>query len=314
MTIYDLLIIGGGPAGLAAAIYGGRGKLKTAVIEKGMPGGQAATTNELENYPGFGKGFTGPDIMQKWLAQAQAFDAEILYDDVLEYRLKGDIKEVKGMTGTVYQAKSIILANGSEPRILGIPGEKEFRGRGVSYCATCDAAFFKDLKVTVIGNGDTAIDEAQYLTKFAQEVTIIVRRPYKQLRANKRSVESAYANPKIKWVWESVPVEVKGDQVVTSLLVQNTATGEISEITCDGVFFFVGMLPRTELFVDQLDHNEQNYIITDEKMATNIDGVFAAGDLREKYLRQVITAANDGAIAAYAAEKYLAQKEENSVK
>ena len=214
----------------------------------------------------------------------------------------------------VYQAKSIILANGSEPRILGIPGEKEFRGRGVSYCATCDAAFFKDLKVTVIGNGDTAIDEAQYLTKFAQEVTIIVRRPYKQLRANKRSVESAYANPKIKWVWESVPVEVKGDQVVTSLLVQNTATGEISEITCDGVFFFVGMLPRTELFVDQLDHNEQNYIITDEKMATNIDGVFAAGDLREKYLRQVITAANDGAIAAYAAEKYLAQKEENSVK
>ena len=309
MVVYDLLIVGGGPAGLAAAIYGGRGNLHTAVLEKGLPGGQAATTAELVNYPGFGKGSTGPEIMQKWLEQAEQFGAEMIYDDAVEYQLTGEPKRITGAGGTVYEAKTVVLATGAEPKVLGISGEKEFRGRGVSYCATCDAAFFKGLRVTVIGSGDSAIDEAQYLTQFAKEVTVIVRRPQGELRANKKSVAKAMANPKVKWMWHAAPQEIKGDQTVTALLVKDVASGEITEIPCDGVFFFVGNVPRTELFQDQIVLNEQKYIVTDETMATSLPGVYAAGDVRQKYLRQVVTAASDGAVAAFAAEKYLAATE-----
>ena len=307
--IYDILVVGGGPGGLAAGIYGSRARLKTAVLEKGRPGGQAGTTMEMENYPGFFGDSTGPGIMKKFAEHAEHFGTAILKGNVADMDLSGPIKTVKTATGEEYKAHCVILSPGAEPRSLNIKGERKLRGKGVSYCATCDADFFEDLDVAVVGNGDAAIEEAMYLTKFANEVTIIVIHDEGTLDCNKASAEKAFKNGKIKWVWNSVLEEIVGDELVESVSIKNIKTGAISEKEVNGVFFFVGTVPKTEFIKGKVALNEQGYIITNDLMETNVAGVYGVGDARVKYLRQVVTAAADGAIAAVAAEKYLAEME-----
>lgn len=307
--IYDIVIVGAGPGGMAAGIYGSRSRLKTAILQKGRPGGQAATTEDLENYPGFARGTTGPKLMQAMADHAESFGTEIIRDEVVDVVLDGDIKLLKTRSGKEYKAKIVILALGAEPRTLDIKGVNKFRGKGVSYCATCDADFFQELDVVVVGNGDAAVEEAMYLTKFAESVTIIVIHDEGILDCNKVSAEKAMANPKIKWIWSSVLQEIKGDGLVETVVIKNIKTGELSEMPINGVFFFVGTIPKTDLVKGKVDLDEQGYIITNEQMETSVPGVYAAGDCRVKYLRQVVTAASDGAIAAVAAEKYLAEEE-----
>ncbi|MHB8074355.1 thioredoxin-disulfide reductase [Desulfosporosinus fructosivorans] len=307
--VYDILIVGGGPGGMAAAIYGSRSRLKTGILEKGKLGGQAATTEELENYPGFSRGQTGPALMESMAEHAISFGTEIIREEVVGLELEGDIKRVKTKSGREYQTKTLVLATGSEPRSLNIKGEDSHRGKGVSYCATCDADFFEELDVVVVGNGDAAVEEAMYLAKFAETVTIIVRRADGDLRCNKTSAERAFANPKIKWVWNSVLDEIKGDGLVDSVVIKNIKTGELSVMETNGVFFFVGTVPKTNMLKDKVTLTEQGYIITNDLMETSVSGVYAVGDARVKFLRQVVTAVSDGAIAAVVAEKYLAEKE-----
>lgn len=307
--IYDLLVIGGGPAGLTAGIYGSRARLKTAVVEKGRVGGQAATTNEMENFPGFFEHTTGPALMDQFAAHAVHFGTEIIKGQVTELQLTTPIKIVTLKNGTTLQSRSVVLAPGAEPRSLNIKGERRLRGKGVSYCATCDADFFEDLDVAVVGNGDAAIEEAMYLTKFANEVTVIVIHDEGVLDCNKASAEKAFQNPKLKWMWHSSLEEIIGDEIVEKIIVRDIGTGALTEKDVNGVFFFVGMVPKTDFVKDIVSMDKNGYILTDESMETNVPGVYAAGDARAKYLRQVVTAASDGAIAAVAAEKYLAETE-----
>ncbi len=307
-TVYDIIIVGGGPGGLSAAIYGARARLKTLLIEKGTLGGQACTTEEVENYPGFARGTPGPGLMGAFADHATSFGAEILRGDVCSVDLKNKVVQTKA--GQTFQGKTIILSPGAIPRTLNIPGESAFRGKGVSYCATCDADFYEDLDVAVVGNGDAAIEEAGYLTKFANSVTIIVIHDQGVLDAAPMLQERAFRNPKIKWVWNSTLAAIKGDALVNSILVKNIKTNELTEMPTDGVFIYVGTLPQTEFLQGSgLELDSRGYILTDEKMETNIDGVYGVGDARAKYLRQVVTAANDGAIAAVAAEKYIMEEE-----
>ncbi len=307
-NVYDLLILGGGPGGMAAGIYGARAKLKTAIIEKGKPGGQAATTEELENYPGFGPGTTGPELTKAMADHANNFGAEFIKDTIVSLDLVSSPKKVSCKKGE-YLAKSVIFAMGAEPRMLGIPGEGKMRGKGVSYCATCDADLFTELDVIVVGSGDAAIEEAQYLTRFAENVTIIVIHEEGKVDANRVSAERALKDPKLKWKWNSIVKSVNGDELVETVTLKNIQTGEEEEFETNGVFIFIGTQPKTELLKDIVELNPQGYVITNEKMETNIQGVFAAGDCRDKYLRQVVTAAADGAIAAVAAEKYVHETE-----
>jgi len=303
--VYDLLIIGGGPAGLTAALYGARGGLKTLVLEQGAPGGQAALTAEIENYPGFPEGVSGPDLMQQFYQQAQKHGAEIKIEAVQSAVLKGKTKTITTSANT-YEAKAVIIATGARSRKLEVPGEKEFTGRGVSYCATCDGAFFKDQKVAVVGGGDSAVEEALFLTKFAREVVIIHRRD--ELRAIKVLVERAKANPKICFRWSAVVSEILGEQKVTGLKLKSTRDDSITTEDFDGVFIFVGTDPATELFGDDLALNQRGYIVTNSRLETSEPGVFAAGDVCDKFLRQVSTAVGDGALAAMSAEHFLAEE------
>ncbi len=308
IKIYDLLILGGGPAGLAAAMYGARARMETGVIEKGKPGGQAATTEDLENYPGFGRGTTGPGLTQAMADHAIDFGAELIKDMIISFDLKANPKRITGKKGDYY-AKAVIYALGADPRMLMVPGEGKLRGKGVSYCATCDADLFEELDVIVVGSGDAAIEEAEYLTKFAENVTVIVIHEEGKVDANRVSAERAFRNPKLSWVWNSTVKSINGDELVESVTLKNIKTGEESEFPVNGVFVFIGTVPKTDLLQGELEVSPHGYIITDEKMATNIEGVFAAGDVRDKYLRQVVTAAADGAIAAVAAEKYVHETE-----
>ena len=303
--VYDILIVGGGPGGLAAGIYGSRARLKTAILEKGPTGGQAATTMEMENYPGFYEETTGPGVMGQFLDHAKHFGTTVLKGAVEELDLTGPVKKATTKTGETYHARSIILAPGAEPRTLGVKGEGKLRGKGVSYCATCDADFFEELDVAVVGNGDAAIEEAMYLTKFAETVTVIVIHDEGVLDCNKMSAERALNNSKIHWVWNSTLEEILGDELVEGAVVKNIRTGEIKTLDVNGVFVFVGTVPKTEFLKGKIELDEYGYIPTNDRMETNIPGVYAVGDARAKYLRQVITAAADGAIAAVAAEKYL---------
>ncbi|HHY91610.1 MAG TPA: thioredoxin-disulfide reductase [Clostridiales bacterium] len=309
--IYDVLIIGAGPAGLSAGIYAGRARLQTLIVEKLREGGQIVNTEEIENYPGCVEGDSGLTLIERMSRQAERFGVEKAYDDIVEVDLSGEVKKVKG-TKEEYQAKTVIIATGASPRPIGCPGEKEFVGKGVSYCATCDGPFFEGLEVYVVGGGDAAVEEALFLTKFARKVTIIHRRD--QLRAAKVIQEKAMANEKIHFIWNSVVEEIKGEGgILNEILLKDVKTGEIKSIKADegdmtfGVFGFVGYVPQTEIFKGQIEM-ENGYIITDENMQTNIPGVFAAGDVRAKSLRQVVTAVADGAIAAVQAEKYLESK------
>lgn len=305
--VYDVIIVGAGPAGLAAGSYAGRARLETLIIEKQKEGGQIAITAEIENYPGSLENESGPSLVERMVKQAEHFGAKKVFDTIEDVELEGEIKRLKGKNGD-YCARTVIIATGAYPKPIGCPGERELTGKGVSYCATCDGAFFEDFDIYVVGGGDSAVEEALYLTKFGRKVTIIHRRD--ELRAVKSIQEKAFANPKIRFLWDSVVVEFKGDGILESMVVKNVKTGELTEIVADeddgtfGVFCFIGFVPQGKLFEGKLEM-DHGYIITDEDMHTNIPGVFAAGDVRVKSLRQVVTAAADGAIAAMQAYKYI---------
>ena len=303
-NIYDVIILGAGPAGLAAGLYAGRSCLKTLIIEKGQDGGQIAITDDIENYPGCNvEEESGPSLMARFTAQAAKFGAERVSDTIKEVQLEGKVKKLIGVNGE-YEGKTVILATGAFPRPIGCKNEGKFVGKGISFCATCDANFFEDFEVYVVGGGDSAVEEAMYLTKFARKVTLIHRR--NELRAAKSIQEKAFKNPKMHFIWDTVVDEVDGDELLN--------TGELTTIEADpddglfGLFGFIGMVPNSTLFEGIIDM-ERGYIKTDENMHTNIEGVYAAGDIRVKSLRQVVTAAADGAIAAMQAEKYLSEME-----
>jgi len=309
--IYDVIILGAGPAGLAAGLYAGRSRLSTLIIEKGQDGGQIAITDEIENYPGQNvEGESGPSLIARMTEQAKKFGAERASDVIKSVELEGDVKKLVGNKGE-YLAKCVIIATGAFPKPIGCENEGKFTGKGISFCATCDASFFEDFEVYVVGGGDSAVEEAMYLTKFARKVTIIHRR--NELRAAKSIQEKAFANPKIAFMWDSVVTKVDGDELLNTMIVKNVKTGEETTVVADeddglfGLFGFIGYNPNSKLFEGMLEM-ENGYIVTDANMHTNIPGVFAAGDIRVKSLRQVVTAAADGAIAAMQAEHYLANK------
>lgn len=306
--LYDLIILGAGPAGLSAALYAGRACLKTLLIEKAMPGGQITLTNDIENYPGqLLEGESGFSLTERMGQQADKFGVERAYDEITAIDLSGEEKVLTGLSGE-YRAKAVILATGAHPKPIGCENEEQFTGRGISFCATCDGMFFRDLDVYVVGGGDSAVEEAIFLTRFARKVTIIHRRD--QLRAVKAIQERAFANEKIDFLWNSVVEKVDGEDALSEMTVRNVVTGERTVIRASeadgtfGLFGFVGYAPNTELFEGKVNM-DKGYIVTDEDMHTSVPGVLAAGDLRVKSLRQVITAAADGAIAAMQAAKYI---------
>ena len=307
-NIYDVIILGAGPAGLAAGLYAGRSCLKTLIIEKGQDGGQIAITDEIENYPGCNvEEESGPSLMARFTAQAAKFGCDRVSDTIKEVQLEGKVKKLIGAKGE-YEGKVVILATGAFPRPIGCKNEAQFVGKGISFCATCDANFFEDFEVFVVGGGDSAVEEAMYLTKFARKVTIIHRRD--ELRAAKSIQEKAFKNPKLHFMWDTVVEEVNGEELMSSMVLKNVKTGEVTTYEADpddglfGLFGFIGMIPNSTLFEGIIDM-ERGYIKTDDNMHTNIEGVYAAGDIRVKSLRQVVTAAADGAIAAMQAEHYI---------
>lgn len=301
--MYDLIIIGGGPAGLTAGIYGARARLKTLLLERGLVGGLAATTETIENYPGFPEGVSGWDLMMKFKEQAEKLGLEIRSEEVETLSLEGTVKEIR-TSGGEYKGKAIILATGSRPKPLGVPGEADFYGQGVSYCATCDGAFFRNREVVVVGGGDSAVDEAQFLTRFANKVTVVHRRD--RFRAAKVSVEKAQANPKIAFKLNAVIESINGEDGVESVEVRDVISGETSSLPAQGVFVYVGTEPNSKFLVGKLELTELGFIKVDTALRTSVPGVFAAGDVRDTPLRQVSTAVGDGAVAAMEAERYLA--------
>ena len=307
--VYDIIVLGAGPAGLTAASNAGRARMDTLLIEGTKDGGQIVITNEIENYPGSLEEESGPSLIARMTKQVEKFGADRVTDTIVDVELEGKVKHLKGNHGDYY-AKAVVIATGASPRPIGCPGEKEFTGKGVSYCATCDANFFEDFEVYVVGGGDSAVEEAMYLTKFARKVTIIHRRD--ELRAAKSIQEKAFKNEKLHFMWDTVVEEVGGDGILSEMTVKNVKTGELTKIVADeddgmfGVFGFIGTLPNSKIYEGTgLEMDERGYIPTDADMHTNIPGVFAAGDIRVKSLRQVVTAAADGAIAATQAEKYI---------
>ena len=308
--IYDLIIIGGGPAGISAGIYAGRAKLKTLIIEKENMGGQIRTTHEMVNYPGILQ-TTGNDYMQTLRKQALAFNVDFKEDEVLDLDLENDVKIIKTKNEEI-KGRSVIFATGASPKKLGFKGEKEFTGRGVAYCATCDGEFFQDLDVFVIGGGYAAAEEALFLTKFARKVRVVVRKS--EFGCAKTIADKVKAHPKIEVLFNTELEEVGGEGVLQFAKFKNNQSGEVFEYKASeedgtfGVFVFIGYKPQTELLKDKVKLNEQGYVITDENMETNVSGVYAAGDLRPKSLRQVVTAVSDGAIAATSAEKYVSEQ------
>jgi thioredoxin reductase (NADPH) len=302
----EMVIIGSGPAGLAAAIYAGRSQLSPLLVTGNALGGQAATTSEVENYPGFPDGIGGLELTQRMQQQAERFGARVQMDEVVEVNLRQHPFLVR-THGDTYEARTLIVATGVSPRLLGVPGEDEFRGRGVSYCATCDGFFYRDKEVAVVGGGDAAVEEAVFLTRFASTVYIIHRRD--RLRAQKVVQQRAFETDKIKFVWDSVVTEVLGQDTVTAVRTKNVKTGEETTLAVEGMFSYIGTVPNTQLFQGQLALDERGYIATDRRMHTSAPGVFAAGDVQERTLRQVATAVGSGAIAAMEAEKFITEME-----
>ncbi|MFD4602946.1 thioredoxin-disulfide reductase [Streptomyces sp. NPDC058464] len=303
--VRNVIIIGSGPAGYTAALYTARASLKPLVFEGAVTaGGALMNTTEVENFPGFRDGIMGPDLMDNMRAQAERFGAELVPDDVVSVDLTGEIKTVTDTAGTVHKAKAVIVTTGSQHRKLGLPNEDALSGRGVSWCATCDGFFFKDQDIAVIGGGDTAMEEATFLSRFAKSVTIVHRRD--TLRASKAMQERAFADPKIKFAWDSEIAEVQGAQKLAGLKLRNVKTGELSDLPVTGLFIAIGHDPRTELFKGQLDLDEEGYLkVASPSTHTNVTGVFAAGDVVDHTYRQAITAAGTGCSAALDAERFL---------
>ena len=301
----DVVIIGGGPAGLTAGIYAARASMDTILLERGLPGGLVTSTHFIENYPGFGEGISGPELMEQMEKQARSFGLEILSANVERIEILDKEFSVKTGQGEII-TEAIIMASGVQPQLLGVKGEKELTGRGVSYCATCDGAFFRGKNIAVVGGGDAAIEEAIFLTRFAEKIYVIHRRG--ELRATKILQQRAFENPKIIFVWHSVVDEIKGNKTVEGIIVRDVRDNSTSIINVSGAFIYVGNRPNSSLLKDIAKINDQGFIITDENMLTSQQGIFAAGDVRQKLLRQVVTAVADGAIAAFAAEKYLTEK------
>ncbi|MDK6863635.1 thioredoxin-disulfide reductase [Nosocomiicoccus ampullae] len=299
---YDVAILGAGPAGMTAAVYASRAELKTVMIERGMPGGQVASTEDVENFPGFSL-ITGPELSSKMFEHSTKFGAEYKYGDVKSVTLDGNYKLIDLGSETI-KAKAVIIATGTEHKKIGVPGEEELAGKGVSYCAVCDGAFFKERHLVVIGGGDSAVEEGIFLTKYANKVTVVHRRD--TLRAQKIIQDRAFNNDKMEFIWDTEIQSINGDGVVQSVTLLDKNTGETYDYEADGVFIYIGLLPLTEPFKDLgiLDE-ETGYVTSNEEMETSIPGIFAAGDVREKTLRQIVTATGDGSIAAQNASEYI---------
>ncbi|WP_433546684.1 thioredoxin-disulfide reductase [Streptomyces sp. CA-294286] len=304
--VRNVIIIGSGPAGYTAALYTARASLKPLVFEGAVTaGGALMNTTEVENFPGFRDGIMGPDLMDGMRAQAERFGAELIPDDIVSVDLTGDIKTVTDTAGTVHRAKTVIISTGSQHRKLGLPKEDALSGRGVSWCATCDGFFFKDHDIAVVGGGDTAMEEATFLSRFAKSVTIVHRRD--TLRASKAMQERAFADPKIKFAWDSETASLEGDQKLSGITLRSTKTGETAPLDVTGLFIAVGHDPRSELFKGQVELDDEGYVkVEAPSTRTNLAGVFAAGDVVDHTYRQAITAAGTGCSAALDAERYLA--------
>jgi thioredoxin reductase (NADPH) len=303
-NFYDVIIIGSGPAGFTAGIYTSRAKLKTLIISGSLPGGQLMTTSEVENYPGFPNGIFGPELMMNMRQQAERFATTIIDDEVL----KVDFKKRPFLISThseTYEGRAILLCTGASPRKLGIDGEQEFGGRGVSYCATCDGPFFKGEEIAVIGGGDTAIEEATFLTKFGKAVKIIHRRDF--LRASKILQEKAFENSKIQFVWNNVVTRIAGNKKIESIDLKNLTTGKTQNLSVGGLFVAIGHEPNTSIFKDQLELDDKGYVVLKENTRTSVEGVFAAGDVHDYRYRQAVTAAGFGCMAALDVEKWLSE-------
>ena len=302
--IYDVIIVGGGPSGMSAAIYASRARLKTLLIEKAGCGGQIAITDHLENYPGFEEGINGFELAMKMEKQARTFGCEIVYGEVSFIETDDAIKKVVLSDKKEYFTKTIIIASGANFKKLGVEGEQEFIGKGVSYCATCDGPFFRNKEIAVVGGGDSALQEALYLTKFATKVNLIHRRD--QFRAAKILQEKVFAEPKINIIFDSVVEKISGNLSVEQVILKNVKNNISSPVSVNGVFVFVGWLPNTKFLENtKIKLNDAGYIVTDDNMNTSIEGIFACGDVRQKILRQVVTAAGDGAIAAISAQHFI---------
>lgn len=302
--MYDTMIIGAGPAGMTAALYAARSNLKVALLERGIYGGQMNNTAEIENYPGYAR-ISGPELAEKMFEPLENLGVEHLFGQVEKIEDHGDYKKII-TEDEVFETKTVILASGANHRHLGVPGEEEYNSRGVSYCAVCDGAFFRDEDLLVVGGGDSAVEEAIFLTRFAKSVTIIHRRD--QLRAQKLLQERAFANEKISFIWDSVVKEIKGDdRRVTSVVFENVKTGQSSESDFGGVFIYVGLDPVSDFVKDLGICNEAGWIVTDQHMKTAIDGIYAIGDVRQKDLRQITTAVGDGAVAGQEVYKYITE-------
>ncbi len=299
---YDLVIIGGGPAGLTAGLYAARARLNVILIEKIVPGGQVIISDLIENYPGFPEGISGPDLVQRMTDQVKRFDLNIENNEVIAIDLSNPVKKITLNDRTI-TTHTIIIATGASPKKLGVPGEDTFFGKGISSCATCDAPFFKDSVVAAVGGGDTAVQESLFLTKFVKKLYLVHRRD--RLRAEAILQERALASDKIEFIWNSVLTGINGLSHVENISVQNVKTGDITELSVDGCFIWVGILPNTKFLKDAVKLDEQGFIIADLNMKTSVPGVFTAGDVRNTTLRQISTAVGDAAIAAYSAEQYI---------
>ena len=304
---YDVVIIGGGPAGLTAGIYAGRAQLKTVIVEKGLPGGQIAQTDEVENYPGFREGISGPELASRMVRQAEKFGARIVMDEVLGLEKAEGGYLVRGYERN-YRARAVIVATGANPRRLGVPGEDKFYGRGVSTCATCDGFFYRDKEVVVVGGGDAAVEEGIFLTKFARKVTLVHRRD--ELRANKVAQKRAFQNPKMHFLFSHVVTEILGEDQVTGVRLKNLKTGEEYVYPTDGVFVFIGHEPNTAFLKGVVELRPDGYIAVRDEVFTSEPGIFAAGDVADPIYRQLTTSVGAGTRAAMMAERYLAEEAE----